>query len=50
VVKVGIGYQAAHHFTVDTRPDDAHCMNELRWAGWSMFEMTLTTLRGAERT
>ena len=44
VLKVGIEYQGAHHFDRDARARDAQRANDLRWAGWSILEVTSTIL------
>ena len=44
VLKVGIEYQGAHHFDREARARDAQRANDLRWAGWTILEVTSTIL------
>lgn len=44
ILKVGIEYQGAHHFDREARARDAQRANDLRWAGWSILEVTSTIL------
>lgn len=48
VVRVGIDYQGSQHFDRDARARDAQRMNDLRWAGWTILEVTSTIL-GSQR-
>lgn len=44
ILRVGVEYQGAHHFDCDVRARGAQRMNDLRWAGWTILEVTSTVL------